>query len=84
MVIVPPAYTTMDCSACGARAKTQLSLSQRVFRCQTCGAELGRDVNAARNILARAGLDPAGADAVRHGGSRKGEPVQAEPGIPRL
>lgn len=71
VVIVPPAYTTMDCSVCGARAKAQLSLSQRVFRCEECDTQLPRDFNAARNILARAGIDPAGGDDVRRLPPRK-------------
>lgn len=71
VVIVPPAYTTMDCGACGSRAKTRLQLSQRVFRCDACGHRDDRDHNAAVNILAaahriRAGFDSAGVDAIRH------------------
>ena len=31
--LVNPAYTTMDCSACGARAKTRLPLSERTYTC---------------------------------------------------
>lgn len=52
-VAVNPAYTTQDCSKCGARQK--LSLSQRVYNCPDCRMSLDRDVNAARNIL-RVGL----------------------------
>ena len=37
VVLVPPAYTTMTCSGCGARAKSRLLLSQRVFVCESCG-----------------------------------------------
>ncbi len=66
VVNVNPAYTTMDCSACGTRATTRLSLSQRVFNCTSCNIQLGRDLNAARNILARAGNTPAGIDGIRH------------------
>ncbi len=66
VVLVPPAYTTMTCSDCGARAKSRPLLSQRVFVCDSCGAIRDRDRNAARVILARAGLNPAGAEAVRH------------------
>jgi putative transposase len=66
VVLVPPAYTTMTCSGCGARAKSRLLLSERVFVCDFCGAIQDRDRNAARVILHRAGLNPAGADAVRH------------------
>ena len=41
--------TTQICSFCKHRQK--ISLSERIFRCQNCGKEIDRDVNAARNIL---------------------------------
>ena len=37
VVLVPPAYTTMTCSGCGAKAKSRLLLSQQVFVCESCG-----------------------------------------------
>jgi putative transposase len=64
--LVDPAYTTMDCSACGARAKTRLPLSERIYTCAACGVVLPRDKNSAHVMLIRAGLNPAGADRVRH------------------
>jgi putative transposase len=63
--LIDPAYTTMDCSVCGARAKTRLLLSQRTYTCGVCGAVLPRDKNSAAVMLNRAGLTPAGADRVR-------------------
>jgi putative transposase len=63
--LVNPAYTTTDCSACGARAKSRLILSERTFTCTSCGVVLPRDKNSARVMLNRAGLNPAGADRVR-------------------
>jgi putative transposase len=48
---VEPAYTTQDCSACGARVKKSLSI--RTHICCSCGVVLDRDHNAARNILAK-------------------------------
>lgn len=63
--LVNPAYTTMDCSACGARAKSRLLLSERTYICTVCGAVLPRDKNSAAVMLIRAGLNPAGADRVR-------------------
>jgi putative transposase len=81
VVLVPPAYTTMTCSGCGARAKSRLLLSERVFVCGCCGVIQDRDRNAARVILDRAGLNPAGADAVRHSDLLEVR-VLAEPGIP--
>jgi putative transposase len=86
VVLVPPAYTTMTCSDCGARAKTRLSLSERTFVCLSCGYTSDRDVNAARNILATAERGRAGADDVR----RDDAPLvgvgvsRSEPEIPRL
>lgn len=50
-VAVNPAYTSQNCSACGTLVKK--SLSTRTHVCQ-CGCRLGRDENAAINILNRA------------------------------
>jgi putative transposase len=83
VVLVPPAYTTMTCSGCGARAKSRLLLSERVFVCESCGMVQDRDRNAARVILDRAGLNPAGVEAVRHSSLLEIR-VLAEPGIPTL
>jgi putative transposase len=63
--LVDPAHTTMDCSACGARAKSRLLLSERTYTCGACGLVLPRDKNSAVVMLVRAGLNPAGADGVR-------------------
>ena len=59
VVFVPAAYTSQDCSACGRREAKALSV--RVHRCP-CGLVLGRDWNAAKNVLARglAGARPVG------------------------
>ena len=46
---VNPAFTSQLCS-CGA--KTPHDLSKRLFKCESCGREADRDVNAAQNILA--------------------------------
>lgn len=66
VVLVPPAFTTMTCSECAARTKSRLGLGVRTFRCDDCGYTAGRDLNAARTILATAERDRAGADDVRH------------------
>ena len=58
VVLVPPAYTSQDCSACGKRVKK--SLSVRTHVCPSCGFIADRDQNAAMNIL-RAGQAPRGA-----------------------
>ena len=55
-IAVPPHYTSQDCSSCGATVKK--SLSTRTHTC-ACGTTLGRDCNAALNIL-RIGLSTVG------------------------
>ncbi len=47
-IAVPPQYTSVNCSSCGA--KVTKTLSTRTHRCK-CGCTLDRDENAARNIL---------------------------------
>lgn len=51
VVMVRPAYTTMTCSSCFARAKQRLELDERTFLCDDCGHTDGRDGNAASVIL---------------------------------
>ena len=41
--------SSKTCSECGA-VKATLSLSERVYNCEVCGASLDRDLNAARNL----------------------------------
>lgn len=82
LVLIDPKYTTMDCSVCGARLKTRLELGARTYHCEHCGMTLDRDVNAARNMLIRAGFNPADVDECKtwgHDASRL-----FESGIPRL
>lgn len=55
-IAVPPQYTSINCSDCGAKVKK--ALSTRTHRCK-CGCNIGRDENAARNILSL-GLNTAG------------------------
>ena len=54
---VNEAYTTQACSCCGAISasspKGRASLRIREWTCSDCGAEHDRDINAAKNILAR-------------------------------
>ncbi|MFF0432651.1 RNA-guided endonuclease InsQ/TnpB family protein [Streptomyces sp. NPDC004327] len=67
--LVHPAYTTMDCAQCGARAKHALPLGMRTYTCTACGTSSPRDKNSARVMLVRAGLTPAGADGGRPPGA---------------
>ena len=60
-IAVPPQYTSTDCSDCGAKVKK--ALSTRTHKCK-CGCILGRDENAARNILSL------GLSTVGHTGSK--------------
>ncbi|MBO0879899.1 MAG: transposase [Mycobacterium sp.] len=83
VVLVPPAYTTMTCSDCSTRTKYRMQLSERVFVCESCAMIQDRDRNAARVILDRAGLNPAGVETVRHS-SLSDARVLAEPGIPAI
>lgn len=53
VVLVNPAHTSKTCSSCGAEFPT-LSLADRWLEC-ACGLSMDRDVNAAHNILKRAG-----------------------------
>ena len=60
-VAVPPQYTSVNCSGCGA--KVTKTLSTRTHKCK-CGCVLDRDENAARNILSL------GLSTVGHTGSK--------------
>lgn len=53
---VNEAYTSQDCSVCGQRTgpKGIQGLGVREWKCPCCGTVHDRDVNAARNIFARA------------------------------
>ncbi|MGA9383288.1 MAG: transposase [Phormidium sp.] len=48
-IAVPPQFTTIDCSVCGA--KVYKTLSTRTHQCPHCKTVLDRDWNAAINIL---------------------------------
>ena len=49
---VNPSGTTQDCSRCNEKVPKELST--RIHDCPKCGLVLGRDHNAARNVLQRA------------------------------
>ena len=51
--------SSKTCSACGCK-KEELTLADRIYHCETCGATLDRDLNAALNLQpAAAGLTEA-------------------------
>ena len=81
--------SSKTCSNCGT-VKAKLSLSERTFNCDDCGASMGRDLNAAINIEV-AGSAPETLNA--HGGTvRRGSlsghvalvPVKCEPSSHQL
>ena len=59
VTVVEPSGTSQVCSGCGETVRKDLSV--RVHICPCCGLVLDRDLNAARNILAR-GLERARAE----------------------
>ena len=76
--------SSKTCSGCG-RVKAKLSLNERVYRCDTCGLVMDRDLNAAINIKV-AGSAPETLNA--HGGTGRRndlsghatlDPVKCEP-----
>ncbi len=54
LILVPPQYTSQECSECGHTEKANRP-SQKIFHCQACGYTENADTNAAKNIL-REGL----------------------------
>ncbi len=54
VVEVDPRGTSQNCSGCNQEVKKDLKI--RIHKCPHCGLVLHRDHNAARNILARAGV----------------------------
>lgn len=73
MIEVDEAYSSQDCSSCGARSgpKGLKDLGIREWVCSNCGAVHDRDVNAALNIL-RVGLDTLEAGALVKGAAKEG------------
>lgn len=56
VVRVNPRGTTQDCSNCGTVVPK--TLRDRVHHCTACGLLDSRDINAAKNILKRARMEP--------------------------
>lgn len=61
VVFVNPKNTTKTCHRCGS--VQDMPLSERTYCCLSCGMVENRDLNAARNILARATLGQSGSNA---------------------
>ena len=69
LVRVNPAYTSQDCSHCGGRTDCGFL---ETYTCAACGLVMDRDVNAAKNILARA-LSASGVSAGWSARKKRGE-----------
>ena len=53
LVLIPPHYTSQECSACGTINK-EARLSQSEYACKACGARENADINAAKVIAKHA------------------------------
>lgn len=78
LIEVDPRNTSQDCSECGAKVSKELS--DRQHRCPHCGLAVDRDLNAARNILHRAGVGP-GLRNVASSGMRAGGNLSESTGL---
>ena len=56
IIEVDPHNTSQNCSGCGSKVPKRLA--ERRHDCHQCGLSIDRDLNAARNILYRAGAGP--------------------------
>ena len=85
-LVVAPRFlaSSKTCSGCCA-VKGEMPLSERVFRCEACGLEVDRDLNAARNPRRRRREFPGDAKRLWSGrlwpGERPGETGRWEAGI---
>jgi IS605 OrfB family transposase len=50
-VLVPARGTTQTCNNCGNVPEVRVELNVRTYKCEDCGHEMDRDLNAALNIL---------------------------------
>ena len=71
LIEVDPHNTSQDCSGCGT--KVPKGLADRRHDCPNCGLSIDRDLNAARNILNRAGVGPGLHNVAGGCGMRAGE-----------
>jgi putative transposase len=76
---VPAARTSQTCHACGF-INRKLKLTEREWRCPSCGATLDRDLNAAVNIERRGKIPCLGE--VRPGAQGTDEAVKGNPTTP--
>jgi putative transposase len=76
LIEVDPRNTSQVCSGCGTLVPKDLA--ERRHDCPHCGLSIDRDINAARNILNRAGVGP-GLRNVADGGMRADENLDSAP-----
>jgi putative transposase len=76
LIEVDPRNTSQDCSGCGVKVPKELD--DRSHDCPHCGLSIDRDLNAARNVLNRAGVGP-GLRNVAGYGMRAGENLYLAP-----
>lgn len=65
--------SSKTCSCCGS-VKAEPALSQRIFKCDACGHEIDRDLNAARNLEQLAASSAVSACGEERPGPAKQEP----------
>jgi putative transposase len=75
LIEVDPRNTSQECSGCGTEVPK--GLADRRHDCPRCGLSIDRDLNAARNVLNRAGVGP-GLRNVAGCGMRAGENLDSE------
>ena len=69
LLLAPRFYpSSKQCSGCGA-VKAELPLKLRIYRCESCGLDMDRDLNAARNLALLSTVVETGIHA-------RGEPIQ--------
>ncbi len=91
LIVVPPQYTSQECSRCGHTAKDNRR-SQERFHCAACGFEKHADWNAAINIrragLARIACEVSGVSRQQQepteAALRRASPASGAAGIPAL
>jgi len=76
LIVAPRSFpSTRLCSRCG-HLHGKMPLSQRVFRCQACGLEMDRDLNAALNLRAYGLAHLTGPTASSAGSHACGDPAR--------
>jgi putative transposase len=76
LIVAPRSFpSTRLCSRCG-HLNGKMPLSQRVLRCEACGLEMDRDLNAALNLKAYGLAHLTGSTASSAGSRACGDPAR--------